>query len=864
MPLPLPNLDTRQWNDLVEEGRALIPRYAPGWTDHNIHDPGITLLDLFAWFTEQAIYRTNRVPQRHLRKFLDLIGFSPTPPQPAYTVLAFRLTPGALSQTLPQGLILTTGQHGEQREQLSFQTLTDLTVTAVQMIAIQSFDGNRFIDETPTWREGLPVHPWGANPDAEIGSALYLGFDQALPMNQPVRLWLQFAGPNRDLTARQQILEDQRQAAIDCRPQKPEFTCPPEPPPDEPISIEQPPLDDSSESSLIHHSVRTLWEYFNGTDWQALSSTAVVDDTRGFSLDGAVQISIPGSMVASTIGAIGESLFYLRCRLVGGRPDRAPLVIAAAINAVDVEQAVPVQHTFAIAPNVIPTGQVLEPGTSAPLSLMLDEHNTITALSFGENGAGPDIRILDYQPATELPDSLTVVMAFLGRGIGVSLPHTFTIAPGVTPTEGHEPIVGASASLSLTLDNNNIITTLSFGEDGIGPEIRVLDYRPATSLPGSLTIALPTAGHPSQQFTLPSSLVARGHIQVWTQLQEPPGSARSQQWEICSDFDSSTRTDTHVVLDFDNNTVTFGDGEHGRVVPENALIFAVYDATVGPLRQLEHRWQLSDNLLNQALLGNDLPNISANVETIVQLSPVIGGTETETIDRATGRAVETLWAHERLVELCSQANCETLDQLDRTAVLALKAPQRATTLLDFERIALQVPGTAVARARAWADIDPTLPCVKAPGTVALVIVPYLPQSRPQPTAGLLQAVRRHLNRKRVLGTRLVVAGPRYLEVTVKAHVRSQINARPDRVRAAVIEALNRFLDPLTGGPNQRGWPFGRDVYRAEILQVIDEVPGVDHVLNLELIPGEGEAQCGNLCVGPIWLVTPGAHSIELV
>ena len=42
MPLPLPHLDDRRWQDLVEEGRALIPRLAPAWTDHNVHDPGIT------------------------------------------------------------------------------------------------------------------------------------------------------------------------------------------------------------------------------------------------------------------------------------------------------------------------------------------------------------------------------------------------------------------------------------------------------------------------------------------------------------------------------------------------------------------------------------------------------------------------------------------------------------------------------------------------------------------------------------------------------------------------------------------------------------------------------------------------------
>ena len=77
MPLPLPNLDTRRWADLVEEGQALIPQHAPEWTDHNAHDPGITLMELLAWLVEQDIFRLNQIPRRHVRKFLALAGYYP-------------------------------------------------------------------------------------------------------------------------------------------------------------------------------------------------------------------------------------------------------------------------------------------------------------------------------------------------------------------------------------------------------------------------------------------------------------------------------------------------------------------------------------------------------------------------------------------------------------------------------------------------------------------------------------------------------------------------------------------------------------------------------------------------------------------
>src|SRR5215207_578094 len=87
MPLPLPDLDTRAWDDLVEEGRALIPRFSPAWTDHNVHDPGITFLELLAWLTEMSVYRLNQVPDGHRRAFLALAGVSPEPTRAAQAVL---------------------------------------------------------------------------------------------------------------------------------------------------------------------------------------------------------------------------------------------------------------------------------------------------------------------------------------------------------------------------------------------------------------------------------------------------------------------------------------------------------------------------------------------------------------------------------------------------------------------------------------------------------------------------------------------------------------------------------------------------------------------------------------------------------
>jgi hypothetical protein len=128
---------------------------------------------------------------------------------------------------------------------------------------------------------------------------------------------------------------------------------------------------------------------------------------------------------------------------------------------------------------------------------------------------------------------------------------------------------------------------------------------------------------------------------------------------------------------------------------------------------------------------------------------------------------------------------------------------------------------------------------------------------------LLQAVKRYLDRRRIVCTRIEVVGPQYLEVRVSGRVRVRSHTNAARVRTAIVQALDVFLDPRRGGPNGLGWPFGRDVYRGEILQVIDEVQGVDYVMELTLSAGTGKPQCGNLPVCATWVVTSGAHQIEI-
>ncbi|MET0789233.1 MAG: hypothetical protein ABWY33_08325 [Cellulomonas sp.] len=88
----VPDLDVTTFEQLVERARGQIPRFAPGWTDHNLHDPGITLLDLLAWVVDQQVYRVGFVGDRYLAAFAALLGAAPSGPIPARGLLWPRRT----------------------------------------------------------------------------------------------------------------------------------------------------------------------------------------------------------------------------------------------------------------------------------------------------------------------------------------------------------------------------------------------------------------------------------------------------------------------------------------------------------------------------------------------------------------------------------------------------------------------------------------------------------------------------------------------------------------------------------------------------------------------------------------------------
>ena len=138
MPLPAPNLDDRGFQDFVDDAKRLVRRRIPAWTDHNVHDPGVTLIEAVATVADQLSYRLNQVPERHYRKLLDLLGITLRPPAAARAELAFRL-----SAPRPEPVRVALGTRVATRrvpgeEPVGFCTLADLAIVPVRLAELRA------------------------------------------------------------------------------------------------------------------------------------------------------------------------------------------------------------------------------------------------------------------------------------------------------------------------------------------------------------------------------------------------------------------------------------------------------------------------------------------------------------------------------------------------------------------------------------------------------------------------------------------------------------------------------------------------------------------------------------------------------
>ena len=309
MPIELqePTFD-RSFDDLYRELRSRIPRYNPQWTNFNDSDPGVTLLQLFAWLSEMTLHRMNDVPRHHYLKFAGLLGLQMTPPRPATVRLTFSAKPAEPPGTIrAASRVSAPGPSGS----LIFETTRALDVIGAELGNVVVFaDGAPAgIDVAGPGPVG-PFYPLGRTP--QVGNAMYLGFTPN-PNNR------------RPFPRKMRFLALLPEAATNGAPQRVGRVA---------ASEQVAPVD-------------LVWEYRPKADQDVwLRLNVLADESVALTRDGYIDVEGPASIEPSVDAAVkalaGEPRFWIRVRqdqnnYPVGRPPQLECFLPNSVDAINLQ-----------------------------------------------------------------------------------------------------------------------------------------------------------------------------------------------------------------------------------------------------------------------------------------------------------------------------------------------------------------------------------------------------------------------------------------------------------------------------------------------------------------------------------------------
>jgi predicted phage baseplate assembly protein len=179
--IPSPHLDDRRFQDLVDEAKRAVARRCPEWTDHNVSDPGVTLIELFADMTDQLLFRLNRVPDKHYLAFLDLLGVRLFPPVAATAPVTFWLSAPRPDPVLVPGGTQVATSRATGTAPIGFTTVEELSIVPCRLQHLRAARAgeSRSVDHTADLRRGTDLAAFSARP--VDGEALLVGLDVAAP-----------------------------------------------------------------------------------------------------------------------------------------------------------------------------------------------------------------------------------------------------------------------------------------------------------------------------------------------------------------------------------------------------------------------------------------------------------------------------------------------------------------------------------------------------------------------------------------------------------------------------------------------------------------------------------------------------------
>lgn len=182
------NLDDQTYEEIVKAAKGRLPWLCPAWTDHNAHDPGITILELMAWYKEMQQYHMNQFTDELRWKLLKLAGVTCLPACPARCAVELDA----------EGPARLAGERLSTREEIPFELAQPVPACRPVIIRIQVVQGEHRMDVGELLEDRrVTFQPFGA--DQDTPSQLYIGFSQL--GEGDLRLWFDVespAGPTRN------------------------------------------------------------------------------------------------------------------------------------------------------------------------------------------------------------------------------------------------------------------------------------------------------------------------------------------------------------------------------------------------------------------------------------------------------------------------------------------------------------------------------------------------------------------------------------------------------------------------------------------------------------------------------------------
>ena len=314
-------------------------------------------------------------------------------------------------------------------------------------------------------------------------------------------------------------------------------------------------------------------------------------------------------------------------------------------------------------------------------------------------------------------------------------------------------------------------------------------------------------GVPGQRFVLQRTPVLSSDEPVVLEVAAGSG---WEPWTQVDDFSESASDDTHFVLDALTGELEFGPAVRE---PDGSLRrFGAIPPSGAPIRVVSY-------LSGGGSRGNVAPG---RIEVLQQTVPFVSSVENR-------------------LPAIGGVDAESIDAAKIRGPILLRTRNRAVTTEDYEQLAHEA-APEVARVRA---IEVARDQADA-GAVRVLVVPHaapgldgrLRFEQLVPDDDTLRTIADHLDARRCVGARVVVEPPRYQGVTVVARIRASARANPTRLGRDAVAALYSYIDPLTGGPNGTGWPFGRPVHVGEVYSVLQRVHGVEYVEDARLFAAD--------------------------